>query len=254
MTVPKGFILAQVEKRTDWTSDLFSLCISGAPLDFKAGQFTKLALYNEEGKLISRAYSIVNAPQTDNKHVDFLIVSNPKGQLTPKLHQLCQGDSVWVGDTAHGDLIQSSVPQSTKDLWLLSTGTGIGPFLSLLDALDDHTRYEKIILVHGVRHQKDLVYRGLIDELVERYQGGLDYVPIISRQQPANLLHGRIPQLLIENKIQHQVQTQLTPEKSFVMLCGNPDMIKETTMTLQGFGLEKFRRATGGNIIFERYW
>ena len=254
MTAPDGFNLAKVDKRTDWTSELFSLRLTGAPLTFKAGQFTKLALYDDDGQLISRAYSVVNAPLNSSDMLEFLIVSNPEGKLTPKLQHLKEGDSVYVGASAYGDLILSSIPKSTQDLWLLSTGTGIGPFLSLLDDINVRPGYEKIVLVHGVRHEKDLVYRYLIEQLVDQYEGRLSYVPVVSREQHPNTLYGRIPQLLDQREIQEIAQAELTQENSFVMLCGNPEMIKETTKTLQGFGLEKFRRATGGNITFERYW
>ncbi|NOH70830.1 ferredoxin--NADP reductase [Vibrio pectenicida] len=253
MTAPDGFNLAYVDKRTDWTSELFSLRLTGAPLDFKAGQFTKLALY-DAGQLVSRAYSVVNAPLNNSDMLEFLVVSNPQGKLTPKLQQLREGEQVYVGNTAHGDLILSSIPQETKDLWLLSTGTGIGPFLSLLDDINVRSRYNKIVLVHGVRHEKDLVYRNLIERMVEQYEGRLCYLPIISREQSSLALSGRIPQLIEELKLQDLAKVQLTKENSFVMLCGNPEMIKETTLTLQQLGLDKFRRATGGNITFERYW
>ena len=108
--------------------------------------------------------------------------------------------------------------------------------------------------MHGVRHEKDLVYRNLIERMVEQYEGRLCYLPIISREQSSLALSGRIPQLIEELKLQDLAKVQLTKENSFVMLCGNPEMIKETTLTLQQLGLDKFRRATGGNITFERYW
>ncbi|RSD30878.1 ferredoxin--NADP reductase [Vibrio pectenicida] len=254
MTAPSGFNLAYVDRRTDWNDELFSLHLSGSPLDFKAGQFTKLALYDDGGLLISRAYSVVNAPLADSNILEFLVVSNPQGKLTPKLQQLREGEQVYVGNTAHGDLILSSIPQETKDLWLLSTGTGIGPFLSLLNDVNARPNYNKIVLVHGVRHERDLVYRDLITRLVDNYKGRLCYLPLVSREQSSFALSGRIPQLIEELKLQDLAKVQLTKENSFVMLCGNPEMIKETTLTLQQLGLDKFRRATGGNITFERYW
>lgn len=82
MTELKGFNLAKVEKRIDWTGELFSLRVSGAPLTFKAGQFTKLALLDDEGKPISRAYSVVNAPSEQHEWLEFLIVADPQGQLS----------------------------------------------------------------------------------------------------------------------------------------------------------------------------
>ncbi|CAE6948278.1 ferredoxin--NADP reductase [Vibrio sp. B1FLJ16] len=254
MTELKNFNLAKIEKRIDWTSDLFSLRVSGAPLSFKAGQFTKLALLDDDGNLISRAYSVVNAPSEQFDWLEFLIVADKQGRLSPKLQKLKSGDGIYVGETAHGDLIQDIIPKQAHDLWLLSTGTGIGPFLSLLDDINVLPHNEKIVLVHGVRYEKDLVYKFLIEHLVQRYEGRLKYVPIISRESVEGKLQGRIPELIASGKLASHVDVPFSPSKSFVMLCGNPEMIKDTLPVLQECGLEKFRNRTGGNIIYERYW
>ncbi|WP_070969014.1 ferredoxin--NADP reductase [Vibrio sonorensis] len=249
-----GFTAATVEQRTDWTQDLFSLRIGGAHLSFKAGQFTKLALPNENGDLISRAYSIVNAPLTSHDLIEFLLVSNRNGKLSPKLQGLKVGDTVYVGDKANGDLVFDTIPKSARDLWLFSTGTGIGPFLSLLDDMSFRPANECIILVHAVRHKGDLVYRYLIDQLVTQYEGRLTYVPVVSREKIPGVLQGRIPDLIEDGTFEKQLQLEFSQDKSFVMLCGNPEMIKDTQSVLLAKGLEKYRRATGGNIVYERYW
>lgn len=250
----KNFNLARVEKRIDWTGELFSLRVSGAPLSFKAGQFTKLALLDENGNPISRAYSVVNAPSEQFDWLEFLIVADPQGQLSPKLQKLKTGDSIYVGETAHGDLIHDSIPKQAHDLWLLSTGTGIGPFLSLLDDINLLPHNEKIVLVHGVRYEKDLVYKYLIEHLEQRYEGRLKYVPIVSREAVEGKLQGHIPDLIASGELSNRADVQFSPCSSFVMLCGNPAMIKDTLPVLQERGLEKFRVNTGGNIIYERYW
>ncbi len=250
----KNFNLATVEKRIDWTNELFSLRVSGAPLSFKAGQFTKLALFGEDGSLVSRAYSVVNAPSEQFDWLEFLIVADPQGQLSPKLQKLKTGDRIYVGVTAHGDLTQDTIPKQAHDLWLLSTGTGIGPFLSMLDDINVLPHNEKIVLVHGVRYEKDLVYKYLIDHLVQRYEGRLTYVPIVSREAVEGKLQGRIPDFIASGELSNRADVQFSPERSFVMLCGNPEMIKDSLPALQEHGLEKFRNSTGGNIIYERYW
>ncbi len=248
-----GFQSATVAQRTDWTSELFSLRISGAKLDFKAGQFTKLALPDADGRLISRAYSIVNAPMSTNDMLEFLVVANTDGQLTPNLQQLAIGDSIYVGERANGDLTGDIVPKSANDLWLLATGTGIGPFLSLLDDIHLRPRCENIVLVHAVRYQADLVYQYLIKQLMAFYEGRLQYVPIVSREE-SPYLKGRIPELLENGQLFEEAGVTMTSDQSFVMLCGNPEMIKSTLPPLQAFGLEKYRAASGGNIVYERYW
>ncbi|MCA3952588.1 ferredoxin--NADP reductase [Vibrio vulnificus] len=250
----RDFAKAVVEKRTDWTGELFSLRVTGTHLDFKAGQFTKLALLDEQGQMVSRAYSLVNAPSVLNDWLEFLIVSHPQGKLTPKLQSLKTGDEIYVGKSAHGDLTSDIIPKTTEDLWLFATGTGIGPFLSLLDDITHQPRCDRIILVHCVRYEKDLVYRYLIEQLKELYGGRLVYVPIVSREQVPNTLHGRIPALLSSGILFHHLGMEMSAKTSFAMLCGNPEMIKDTSAALQNLGLEKYRRQIGGNIIFERYW
>ncbi len=249
-----GYHRASIQKRTNWNDQVFSLRVTGAPLQFKAGQFTKLALLDENSNVISRAYSLVNAPLTTSDMLEFLIVADPKGQLSPRLQQLQVGDGIYVSQSAYGDLTFETIPKHSETLWLLSTGTGIGPFLSLLDDISFRPNNEKIVLVHGVRQESDLVYRYLIDQLVQEYQGRLTYQPVISRQKVDGMLHGRITDLLQSGHLMEQCEAQFSAESCFVMLCGNPNMIKETTHLLLDSGLSKHRRAQPGNIIFERYW
>ena len=249
-----GYSQAVVAKRTEWTNEIFSLSVADADLSFKAGQFTKLALLDEDGSSIARAYSLVNAPCTNSDRLEFLIVANSEGLLSPKLHQLKEGDAIYVAQKAHGDLIVESIPKQSKTLWLLSTGTGIGPFLSLLSDNNVRLSNDKIILVHGVRHASDLVYRPLINQLVEQYQGHLIYQPVVSRTQVTGALHGRIPALIESGELMRSTGAKFDVEKSFVMLCGNPEMIKDTNATLINRGLSKHRAAQAGNIIYERYW
>ncbi|MGF1911290.1 ferredoxin--NADP reductase [Vibrio kasasachensis] len=249
-----GYHRASIQKRTDWNDQVFSLRVTGAPLQFKAGQFTKLALLDDNDRIVSRAYSLVNAPLTTSDTLEFLIIANPDGLLSPRLQQLQVGDGIYVSHSAHGDLTFETIPKRSKTLWLLSTGTGIGPFLSLLDDISFRPNNENIVLVHGVRQESDLVYRFLIDQLVQEYQGRLTYQPIVSRQKLDGMLHGRITDLIQRGQLMTQCGVEFEPEDSFVMLCGNPNMIKETTHLLQQIGLTKHRTAQPGNIIFERYW
>ena len=113
---------------------------------------------------------------------------------------------------------------------------------------------DHIVLVHGVRHERDLVYQYLIEQLQQRYEGRLRYVPIVSRDKIAGKLQGRIPELIASGELVSRADLSFSKEKSFVMMCGNPEMIKDTSLVLQELGLEKYRVRTGGNIIYERYW
>jgi len=254
MAVPKGFTIASVDRRIDWTSDVFSLRVTGAAVNFEAGQYIKLALSDENGEFVSRPYSIVNAPLNSTDMLEFLIIAHPDGVLSPRLQSLKEGDEIYVGEKAYGDLVFRSIPKETKSLWLLSTGTGVGPFLSLLDDINFRPSSEHIVLVHAVRHERELVYQYLIEHLIQQYDGRLKYVPIVSREPVDGALCGRIPQLLQQESLQQHAGIALNADDSFAMLCGNPEMIKETIRVLTEMGLEKYRRATGGNILYERYW
>lgn len=247
-----GFHPVQVIERVDWTPQQFSLRVRGAALPFSAGQFTKLGLVDDKGNLICRAYSLVNAPDAASDEHEFLIVAHPQGQLSPRLQSLAAGDALWMGDLASGDLTQASIPDVTQDLWLLATGTGIGPFLSLL--ANRSLCHANITLVHGVRYGRDRVYRDTIQSLVEAYQGRLRYHTVVSREVLADAMRGRIPALIESGQLQMASGLTLAPERSFVMMCGNPEMIKDTARTLREKGLVPFRQATGGNYIHERYW
>lgn len=247
-----GFNPVHVIERIDWTPEQFSLRVRGAALPFAAGQFTKLGLSDEEGNLVSRAYSLVNAPEAQTDEHEFLIVAHPQGKLSPRLQSLRAGDALWMGDSAYGDLIQPSIPEFTQDLWLLATGTGVGPFLSLL--ADQRLTQPNIVLVHGVRYDRDRVYREAIQTLVEQYQGRLRYHSVVSREAVDDAMSGRIPALIDSGELQTVSELELAPERSFVMMCGNPEMIKDTASTLRDKGLPPFRQATGGNYIHERYW
>ncbi len=252
--VSQGFHITTLERRTDWTSELFSLRVSGTSLPFKAGQFTKLGLIDEQGELVSRAYSIVNAPTLTGDWLEFLIVTNENGRLTPKLHQLTEGELVYVANKSYGHLTADAIPSHTQDLWLLASGTGIGPFLSLLDEHNGKPDCPHIVLVHSVRHEKDLVYRFLIEQLQNEFEGRLLYVPIVTRDANVGALNQRIPYLIESGELSRLLNISFTPEHSFVMLCGNPEMIVDTNKALLALGLTKYGRRNGGNIIFERYW
>ncbi|MGO4891343.1 ferredoxin--NADP reductase [Flavobacterium sp. W21_SRS_FM6] len=243
---------ATVVKRIDWNDHLFSLRFSCDDFpNFKAGQFTKVGLLQDDGKIISRPYSLVNAPQ--DSELEIIAVPVEGGLLSPKLHELQVGDVLKVMAPPTGFLILDEVPQS-RDLWLIATGTGVGPFLSILATQQVWATYHNIVLVYGARLQQDLAYLPLIKGWEEQYAGRFHFVPVVSREQGEDSLRGRIPALLKSGTIQSQVGLALTAQDSQVMLCGNPQMIEETVNLLTEMGLTKHLRRSPGQISMERYW
>ena len=151
----------RVYRRIDWHPELFTLTIEAAIEPFSAGQFIKLGLAHSDGKVVSRAYSLVNAPNAGPLQV--LAVKVADGQLSPALHLLQPGDRLLVSARASGHLTLSEIPDGDA-LWLLATGTGISPFLSMLASAEPWRRFARIVLVYAVRHQRDLAHLADIEQ------------------------------------------------------------------------------------------
>ncbi|ELX8379937.1 ferredoxin--NADP(+) reductase [Providencia vermicola] len=234
-----------------WTESLFSLVINAPIKPFIAGQFAKLAL-EIEGERVQRAYSYVNAPSDDRLEFYFVVV--PNGKLSPKLAQLRVGDTLQVTDEASGFFILDEIPDC-QHLWMLSTGTAIGPFLSILQEGKDLERFEKIILLHAVRYQKDLSYLPLMKQLAERYPEKLHLVTVVSREQCEGALYGRVPALIENQMLENVTGVSLDAASSHVMLCGNPEMVKDTREVLiKTRDMRKHLRRKPGHISSEQYW
>ena len=217
---------------------------------FKAGQFTKIGLTIENDH-VSRPYSFVNSPAED--FLEFYFVTVPDGPLTSRLVQLKSNDPIWVMKRASGFLTLDEVPDS-RHLWMLSTGTAIGPFLSILKMPEVWRRFEKVVLVHAVRYARELSFQSTIEQIKSQHGQQLCYIPFVSREAHENALRGRIPAAIENGSLQDRAGIIITPDQSQVMICGNPDMVRDTTEILRAQGLEKNRRRTPGHISVENYW
>ncbi|MDN4502198.1 ferredoxin--NADP reductase [Alteromonadaceae bacterium BrNp21-10] len=240
---------AEVISKQQWADNLFSLKVSYPHNKFTAGQFIKLGLTIDD-KRIQRAYSLVNPPGTDYAEIYLTLVAD--GLLSPSLAALQSGDYVDVSYPASGFFTLDEVPDG-ETLWLLSTGTGIGPFLSMLATPEPWQRFKHIVLVHGVRWSQDLTYGPLISQWQQQYPQQFHYQPVVSRDSGNHYLTGRIPQLIQQQRLQQASQRSLD-DTCQVMICGNPDMIKETKTLLESMGLAKNLRRKPGQITVEQYW
>jgi len=180
-------------------------------------------------------------------------VSVPNGPLSTSLKKLNKGDPIKVGTHGNGFLVLDEIP-IVENLWMLATGTGIGPYLSILKTESSWKRFEKAILVHAVRFEKELTYQETIKELKEKYKDRFIYITFVSREKSKNSLPGRIPDSIKKGILQEKVGIKILPENTHVMLCGNPDMLRDTTIELKKIGLEKHRRRSPGHITTENYW
>jgi len=238
------WLTGTVVENRHWTETLFSLRLEGAPLDFQAGQFVRIAL-DINGERVARAFSFVNAPQ--DPVLEFYGVIVPEGPLSPRLARLRSGDALHVAGNPAGFLVLSEVPDA-ETLWLISTGTGLAPFLSILRTETPWRRFRNVVLVHAVRYAGELTYRELIAATPARY------VTFVSREQAAGSLAGRIPAAIADGRLEQAAGVKLAPETSQVMLCGNPQMLRDAAAALMARGLRKHRRRAPGHITVESFW
>jgi ferredoxin/flavodoxin---NADP+ reductase len=246
----------RVVARRDWNDKLFTLSIKAEIAPFIAGQFIKISQTLAD-KRVARAYSIVSAP--DAEILEVLAVKVSAGQLSPHLHQLTIGDAIDVSTKAAGFLTLDELPQSAdyRNLWFLATGTGVGPFISMLRTQEAWRNYEKIILVYGVSYQSDIAYHDVIQQLQLQYPKQFVFIPMVTREPSehlVNALHCRIPEGLVSGELETLSQVQITPQSSQVMICGNPEMIAEVQTILLARGLTKNLRRAPGQITLEKYW
>ncbi len=245
------WVNATVKEVKNWTDSLFSLVVN-APVDpFIAGQFAKLGL-EIDGQRVQRAYSYVNAP--NNPDLEFYLVDVPDGKLSPRLHALQAGDSLMVTKEAAGFFVVDEVPECDT-LWMLATGTAIGPYLSILQQGENLARFQHIVLVHATRYAADLSYLPLMQQLQQSYGDKLRIQTVVSREQVAESLTGRVPALIESGELESRLGLTIDAESSHVMLCGNPQMVRDTQQVLMtSREMRKHLKRKPGHITSEHYW
>ncbi|MDC5299299.1 ferredoxin--NADP reductase [Acinetobacter baumannii] len=237
-----------------WTPTLFSFTMT-RPSHFKftAGQFARIGLKVGD-ELVVRAYSVVSSPFDET--LEFFSIVVPDGAFTSNLQHLKVGDELYLEKIPYGYLTLARYQQPLPhDLWLLATGTGLAPFLSMLQDFETWSNYQKINLVYSVRTAAELAYVDRIQEIAETFgegHAGFKFIPIITRD-PSAPLHERLPVLIENGELEKAAGLELSPASSHVMLCGNPQMVDDTKEALKCRGLTMNRRGEG-NIAVENYW
>lgn len=244
------WVEGRVVERIDWTDRLHSLRIEAAIEPFKAGQFTKLGLRIGD-EIVGRPYSIVSAP--GDPFLEFYFSTVPEGPLSPRLSELKAGDVVQVAPKPNGFLVLDEVPPAIH-LWLVSTGTGLGPFLSILKTPDPWQRFQRVVLVHAARTADELTYRRAIARVMEAEPKRFAYIPFLSRENADFALPGRIPQAIADGRLEARAALGLDATLAHVMLCGNPAMVEDATAALAARGFRKHKRKEPGQISMETYW
>ena len=248
------FSLEKVLSVHRWTNTLFSFTMT-RPSHFKftAGQFARIGLKVGD-ELVVRAYSVVSSPFDET--LEFFSIVVPDGAFTSNLQHLKVGDELYLEKIPYGYLTlaryQLPLPQ---DLWLLGTGTGLAPFISMLQDFETWKNYKNINLVYSVRTASELAYADRIQEIAETFgegHTGFRFTPIITRD-PEAPLHDRLPILIENGELEKAVGLKFNSETTHIMLCGNPEMVEDTKEALKARGLTMNRRGEG-NIAVENYW
>lgn len=219
---------------------------------FAAGQFSRLGFREGEG-YIWRAYSVTSAEYADT--LEFFAVLVEGGAMSHYLAKIQAGDTILLDKTAQGFFMPQRFVDG-RDLIMLSTGSGIAPFLSMLQQPEIWQRFETLALAHCVSHKNDLIFNDVIAELAEHplvgeFYSRLKFVPLTTRETDADTLHFRLPESLQNGSLAHAFGMNFTPEHSRFMICGNPAMVQDTFKTLLEQGFAMHRNKLAGHIILE---
>jgi ferredoxin--NADP+ reductase len=238
-----------------WNEALFSFTTTRNPgLRFRSGHFVMMGL-EIEGRPLLRAYSLASASYAD--HLEFYSIKVPGGELTSRLAQIAPGDRVLVGKKPTGTLVLDNL-MAGKHLYLLGTGTGLAPFMSIIRDPDVYERFEKVVVVHGVRAASELGYSSYIrnelpaDELVgEDVKRKLLYYPTVTREAFENV--GRVTTALASGKLAASVGLPpLDARDDRVMICGSPAMLRDTVEILESSGFVEGSNREPGDYVVER--
>ncbi len=238
-----------------WTDRLFTFTATrDTALRFKNGHFTMIGL-NIEGKPLVRAYSVVSPNYEE--HLEFLSIKVPDGPLTSHLQHIKVGDTLLVGKKPTGTLVIDYLLPG-KRLYLLATGTGLAPFMSIIRDPETYEKFERIILVHGVRTVDELAYHDLLVDHLPKHEflgdaiaQQLIYYPTVTRQTYRTM--GRITELIDKGRLAADLDLPLLdPREDRVMICGSPHMLRDLKSMLEARGLVEGNTSEPGDFVIER--
>lgn len=246
--------------RLDWWNDRLLTFTTTRPANysFAAGQYARIGLKDEHG-LLWRAYSMVSGPSED--HLEFYGIIVPGGLFTAQLQKASVGSEIWIEKQSYGFMTPDRFSDG-DDLWMLATGTGIGPFISMLRDTYVWQHFRHIVLVHCVRQESEFAFRDELENLCRHppatASARLQIVRSTTREQqtesgPAHL-HGRITTLLENGELEERAGLPLAVASSRIMMCGNPDMIEDMRKLLHHRGMRPVRRTLPGQFVTENYW
>jgi len=238
-----------------WTDRLFTFTTTRDPsLRFSNGHFTMIGLRVNDKPLL-RAYSIVSANHED--HLEFLSIKVPDGPLTSRLQHIKVGDTVIVGRKPTGTLLIDYLNPG-KRLYLLATGTGLAPFMSIIRDPETYERFEQVVLVHGVRQVDELAYHEFLTQhlpehefLGDMVKRQLRYYPTVTRESYEHM--GRVTELMESGKLFADLGLpRLDPSQDRAMICGSPAMLRDLKAMLEARGFKEGSTSKPGDFVIER--
>ncbi len=238
-----------------WNETLFSFKTTrNAGFRFRNGEFTMVGL-QVDGSPLLRAYSMASANHEET--LEFFSIKVPDGPLTSRLQHLKEGEPILIGTKPTGTLVTDNLLPG-KNLYLLGTGTGLAPFLSLIKDPAVYDQFEKVVLVHGVRFIKDLAYQKYIEDTLpnDEYLGEmisekLIYYPTVTREPFRN--NGRITELMESGRLFEDIDLPaIDTENDRAILCGGPQMLEDTRNFFESRGFAEGTRANLGSFLIEK--
>jgi ferredoxin--NADP+ reductase len=238
-----------------WTDRLFSFTTTrDTALRFSNGHFIMIGL-KVDGKPLLRAYSIASANYEET--LEFLSIKVPNGPLTSRLQHIVPGDTIIVGRKPTGTLLIDYLLPA-KRLYLLATGTGLAPFLSIVRDPETYEKFEHVIVVHGVRETNELAYRQLLDTdlaqhefLGDMVRDKLKYYPTVTREPFIN--QGRVTHLIESGKLFTDLGLpDMNPTEDRVMICGSPEMLRDLKVIFERRNFKEGNTSTPGDFVIER--
>lgn len=251
------FTAEKITSIHQWTPSLFSFrCTRFAGFRFTAGQFARLGVRTPRGNTVWRAYSMVSSPF--DEFLEFYSIVVPDGEFTSQLSQLQVGDELLIEKQPQGFLTLDRFVDG-QDLWMLATGTGVAPFLSILQDFEVWERFANIVLVFSVRTQAELAYRTLLDELLTReyiqpHAHKFNFIPVVTREAVDGCLQQRITHLIDSGELEQAAGLPLSAEDSRVLICGNPQMVEDSRMQLKTRDMQLSLTRRPGQVAVENYW
>jgi len=240
---------------THWNDSLFSFTTTrNTGFRFRNGHFVMVGI-PVDGRPLMRAYSLVSANY--DEHLEFYSIKMPDGALTSRLQHIEPGQPILVSRKPTGTLVIDNL-RPGKRLYLLATGTGLAPFMSIIRDPETYERFEHVVIAHGVRRVSDLGYKSYIEEelpghelLGDQVKQQLLYYPTVTREPFRN--QGRLNDLVESGKLASDLGLPaLDPEHDRVMLCGSPTMLKDLSHVLEARGFDEGNSDERGSYLIER--